>query len=60
MKSTKVEPKSRAVSVEAAANIGVRQVYTDNKDPVLVKGRGYEAPKPAACTSHKSGSQGKH
>ena len=56
----KVEPKSSAVSVEATANIGVRQVYTSGKDPALTKGRGFEAPKPVACTSHKGGSQGKH
>ena len=56
----KVEPKSRAVSVEAAANIGVKQVYTSNEQPELYKGKGFKAPEPVSCTGHKSGSQGKH
>jgi hypothetical protein len=55
--STKVEPKSRAVSVEAVSEIGIHQVR--EKSISLYEGRGLEAPM-AGCTNHKSGSQGKH
>lgn len=55
---TKVEPKSKAVSPEAVANIGVQQRYAKDR-PNLYEGRGLTAPM-VSQTNHKSGSQGKH
>lgn len=57
MESTKVEPKSRAISPGAVSNIGVKQFYT--KSQTLYKGRGYEAPMKSQKTNN-SGSQGKY
>lgn len=54
--STKVEPKSNAVSVEAVSEMGIHQV--GNSMP-LYKGRGLEAPM-AGTTHYEHGSQGKH
>jgi hypothetical protein len=54
----KHEPKSAAVSVDRAANIGLQQVRTRQPAPMF-KSEGYKAPM-AASSSHKSGSQGKH
>jgi hypothetical protein len=55
--STKVEPNSKVVSVEAVSEIGIHQVRA-NSAP-MYEGRGLEAPI-AGCTTHESGSQGKH
>jgi hypothetical protein len=55
--STKVEPNSKAVNVEAVAEIGLQYVRA-NSAP-MYEGRGLEAPM-AGCTTHVSGSQGKH
>ena len=57
--STKVEPRAHNVSVDKAANIGVKIVRTVPPTKELYKGRGFEAPKPVSDTRHKSGSQGK-
>lgn len=57
MGSTKVEPKPRAVSPEAVANIGLQKVYY--KPIPLYEGRGLKAPM-AGQTQHKTGSQGRH
>ena len=54
--STKVEPKSHAVNVEAVSTMGVQHHY--NSVP-LYAGRGLQAPH-VGDTSHPSGSQGKH
>ena len=55
--STKVEPKSHAVNVEAVSEIG-RQVVRHNSIPIY-EGRGLEAPH-VGDTTHQSGSQGKY
>lgn len=55
--STKVEPNSTAVSVEAVSEIGIHQVRA--KSAPMYEGRGLEAPM-AGCTVHNNGSQGKH
>lgn len=57
MGSTKVEPNSRGVSVDAVADIGVQHI--DLRPEPLYEGRGLEAPK-AKTTIHHCGSQGKH
>lgn len=54
---TKVEPKPRAVSPEAVANVGIQQVYY--KKVPIYEGRGLKAPM-AGETTHHCGSQGKH
>lgn len=54
----KVEPASRAVSVDKVANIGQQIVRTVPPSKELYKGRGFEAPK-ASSSIHRSGSQGK-
>lgn len=59
MAGGKVEPKSRAVSVDKVSNIGAQIVRTQPPTKELHKGRGFEAPKPVACSVHKSGSQRK-
>lgn len=59
MAGGKVEPRAHAVSPAGAAQIGIKQVSDSLKDP-LNMGRGYNAPAPAGCNVHHSGSQGKH
>lgn len=54
--STKVEPQSRAVNVDAVAEIGLQQHGTSVP---LYAGRGLKAPM-VGETSHPTGSQGKH
>lgn len=58
MGDTKVEPKSTAIGVGAVSRIGGAYVYTKTPSP-MTEGRGFKAPM-GSCTSHKSGSQGKH
>lgn len=53
----KIEPRSQAVNPGGAAQLGTAVI--SNPTP-LYAGRGYTAPAPAATTSHKAGSQGKH
>ena len=60
MAGGKVEPKARVVSVDKVSNIGLQVVRMHPPTKDLVKGRGFEAPKPVSCTAHKGGSQGKH
>jgi len=55
--STKIEPRSHAVSPEAVAEIGL-QVVRHTTVPIY-EGRGLEAPM-AGTTIHHCGSQGKH
>lgn len=57
MGSTKVEPNSKAVNVEAVAEIGIHEVRA--KSAPMYEGRGLEAPK-VGTTIHNNGSQGKH
>jgi hypothetical protein len=54
----KTEPKSRAVSVDRVANIGIKQVRTRPPSP-LMKGPGFKASL-AGKARHPTGSQGKH
>jgi len=58
MSGGKVEPRSTAVNPEYAAEIGRQTVHVKPVPASL--GRGFEAPKPVAATTHKSGSQGRH
>jgi len=65
MGSTKVEPRSHAVSPAAVADMGISKGnHAETGDmpftsrPVYI-GRGLSAPM-AACTIHHCGSQGKH
>ena len=60
MGSTKIEPRPHAISVDKVANMGQQVVRTVPPTKELNKGRGFSAPAPAACTSHRGGSQGKH
>lgn len=53
----KHEPIVHAINPAGASAIG--QMYAKNV-PSLDAGRGYVAPEPKACTTHASGSQGKH
>lgn len=53
----KREPIVYAINPAGASAIG--QMYSKNV-PQLSAGRGFSSPSPKACTSHKSGSQGKH
>lgn len=58
------KPTSRAISFEAATNLGIQQIYIGNKkysgaSKELYKGKGFEAPT-AACKNHAKGSQGKY
>ena len=56
--STKVEPKSQAVSPGAVARMGIEPgPFTTSKK--LYEGRGLQAPM-VGCQEHKAGSQGKH
>lgn len=55
--STKSEPNSQRVNVEAVAELGIHEVRT--KSAPLYEGRGLEAPM-VGQTNHKCGSQGKH
>lgn len=55
--STKVEPISHKVSVEAVSEIGLQVVRATSLP--LYQGRGLEAPM-VSETSHKTGSQGKY
>jgi hypothetical protein len=57
MGSTKVEPKPKAISPEAVANIG-RQQVSYKKFP-MYEGRGLKAPM-VGTESHPCGSQGRH
>lgn len=65
--STKVEPRSRAISPGATADIGVKKGnhVSDGGHTVrhvsrpLYEGRGLEAPH-AGTTVHRKGSQGQH
>lgn len=52
----KVEPKSRAPSLDRVANMGLQVVRT--RQPAGA-GPGYKAPM-AGSSTHKSGSQGRH
>lgn len=56
--SAKREPNPHAVSVDKAANIGLKIVRTQPPSKDLYKGRGYLAPG-TMDTHHPSGSQGK-
>jgi hypothetical protein len=56
--SAKREPRSRAVSVDKVANIGLKIIRTQPSTKDLYNGRGYMAPG-TMNTSHPSGSQGK-
>lgn len=60
MGSTKIEPRSHSISVDKVANLGLQIVRTHPPTKDLVNGRGFTAPAPVSCTSHKGGSQGKH
>jgi len=54
----KVEPKSRGINPEYAAEIGLQKVQ--HRPAVqMYEGRGIQAPK-ATPSTHRSGSQGKH
>lgn len=53
----KIEPLSKAMSVEKTAQIGVSTAF---QKPALHAGRGYNAPKPVGKNVHHTGSQGKH
>lgn len=57
MGSMKVEPKSKAVSPGAVAQIGVHEALIVPQP--MHQGRGYSAPK-SGSQVHRSGSQGKH
>lgn len=57
--STKIEPRSHAVSPAYAGQLGTKMAYTSLRDPMDM-GRGYSAPAPKGCTVHQGGSQGKH
>ena len=60
MGSTKVEPKSMAISPAAVADIGIAQRYAPGNGPIpLHEGRGLKAPM-VGTTTHKAGSQGHH
>lgn len=60
MGSTKVEPRSHAVNVESASDIGLQERFIGRaQSRPLYAGRGLSAPM-AKSTSHLSGSQGKH
>lgn len=54
---TKREPISHAVDPGGVSQIG--NAVARNPSP-LYAGRGFTAPAPTACTTHQSGSQGKH
>lgn len=54
----KHEPRAQAVSVDRAANIGLKQVRTTAPSPMF-KSQGYKAPMNGS-SNHPSGSQGKH
>lgn len=54
--STKVEPRSNAVSIVAVSEMGIHEVPAST---VLYKGRGLEAPM-VGTTQYEHGSQGKH
>lgn len=53
----KIEPLSKAVSVERVAQMGASTAF---QKPALNAGRGYSAPKPVGKDVHHCGSQGKH
>jgi hypothetical protein len=55
----KVNPTSRAVSVDKVASIGLQIVRTQPPSKDLYKGRGFEAPMNKCCSNPK-GSQGKY
>jgi hypothetical protein len=55
--STKQEPVSKAVNVEAVSEMG--QQVIRHSTAKLYEGRGLEAPM-KDCTCHPAGSQGKH
>ena len=57
MSGGKVEPKSKGINPEYAAEIG-RQT-THHRSTPMYEGRGIQAPK-ASPSTHRSGSQGKH
>lgn len=67
MGSTKVEPRSHAVSPAAVSQIGLKQGNHATGQPAPVRvtkvpmyeGRGLQAPM-VGTTSHKAGSQGHH
>lgn len=54
----KVEPSSRAVSVDKVANIGLKIVRTVPPSKDLYKGKGFKAPMNVSFKTSKSGSQG--
>lgn len=54
--ASKVEPKSRAVSVGKVAGIGIQEIRYRKPDG---DGKGYSAPMTGSST-HPRGSQGKH
>jgi hypothetical protein len=58
MGATKVEPKSMGISPGAVSRIGNAQSETTKAEPIH-QGRGLKAPM-VGCTTHKSGSQGRH
>jgi hypothetical protein len=54
----KVEPKTNNVSREAVSVLGAHEINLRRPEPLLE--RGAASPKPAACTVHRSGGQGRH
>jgi len=57
MASTKVEPKSKAVNIEHAADMGIHHV--NHRSVPMYEGRGLKAPM-AGSTTHPKGSQKHH
>lgn len=55
----KREPIANAINPHYPGNIGVKRV-AESLTPPMHQGRGYSAPAPQGCTTHYSGSQGKH
>lgn len=55
----KREPISTAIRPAYAGEIGIKRVSDSLKAPMR-EGPGYSAPAPTACSTHRSGSQGKH
>ena len=57
MSYRKEEPKSHAMNVDTVGQMGTSVSFV--KQP-LHQGRGFSAPKDAAASTHKTGSQGRH
>jgi len=54
----KVEPRSRAVSIDKAANIGVQIIRTKPATKSLYAGKGFGPPPIRSMKTSNSGSQG--